>query len=386
MNPWLEARNLLAIRLDNMGDMVMLGPALRAIKDTSPAARVTVLASPAGARATTLLPWLDDVMTWEPVWQDTNGRLPQDPLRERRLIDQIAERSFDGALVFTSFSQDPHVPGYVCYLAGIPLRAGESKEFAGGTLTTELSSAPDSLHQTERNLRLIESLGFSVRDRSLRVVIPPQAYGKAQAKLGRLGIGPDEPYVLLHPGASCQSRRYSAERYGDVAGRLGARGWTVLVTGSEREAELAATILDRAPRARSLVGDTDLQEYAALIDQAAAVICGNTLPLHLADALRTPLVSLYSGTDLEDQWRPRQTAHLLLRQPTECHPCYRFECPLAGHPCLDIQPDLVVKAVERLLRPVGDVRINHRNHRTSDRARLGLLPAEHGLSEAWGGT
>ncbi|MGZ3603062.1 MAG: glycosyltransferase family 9 protein, partial [Ktedonobacterales bacterium] len=159
MNGWLAARNILAVRMDNIGDVVMLGPALRAVKETSPNARITLLASPAGATAAPLLPWVDDVIVWRAIWQDVGRLMPFDPARERELIADLAARNFDAALIFTSFSQTPHVPGYVCYLAGIPLRAGESKEFGGAALTTELRGAPDAMHQAERNLRLVEALG-----------------------------------------------------------------------------------------------------------------------------------------------------------------------------------------------------------------------------------
>ena len=90
MNEWLAAKNILAVRLDNMGDIVMLGPALRAVKETSPHARLTLLASPAGTRAAALLPWIDDVITWRSIWQDVGGRLPFDPVRERELIALLA--------------------------------------------------------------------------------------------------------------------------------------------------------------------------------------------------------------------------------------------------------------------------------------------------------
>src|SRR5919204_6855927 len=149
---WRDAENLLAVRMDNAGDVVMLGPALRAVKETSPRARLTLLASPAGALAAPLLPWVDDVIVWRAVWQDVGGRVPFAPAREQELIALLAARAFDGALIFTSFSQTPHVPGYVGYLAGIPLRAGDSREFGGGTLTTELRGTPDEVHQVERNL------------------------------------------------------------------------------------------------------------------------------------------------------------------------------------------------------------------------------------------
>ena len=348
MNDWLAARNILAVRLDNMGDVVMLGPALRAVKRSSPDARVTLLASPAGAQAAPLLAAVDDVIVWRAIWQDVGNHMPLDPARELELVRLLAERRFDAALIFTSFSQNPHVPGYACYLAGIPLRAGESKEFGGSALTTELRGCPDEMHQAERNLRLVEHLGFQVGDRQLAIRLDDAARARVPALLGGAGIAPGEPYVLLHPGASCEARRYPAERYAEVARLLEARGRRVLVTGVEREAEIVTTAARGIPAKRVLLGRTTVAELAALVERAALVICNDTLTMHLADAVRTPLVVLYSGTEYDEQWRPRASRHRLLRRPTDCQPCYRFTCPI-GLPCLDIPPEEVVAAVEELL-------------------------------------
>jgi len=354
MNEWLAAKNIVAVRLDNIGDVAMLGPALRAVKETSPQARLTLLASPAGSTAAPLLPWIDDVITWRPIWQDVGGCMPFHPARERELINMLAERQFDAALIFTSFSQTPHTPGYVCYLAGIPLRAGESKEFGGSTLTTELKGSPDDLHQVERNLRLVEHLGFVARDRRLMLAIPEEARQAVPLLLERVGLDPDAPFLLVHPGASAQARRYPVERFGIVAHLLTRRGWPILVTGTEREAVLLAELMQHAPDSRCLVGGATLAEYAALVERAALVICNDTLPMHLADAVGTPEVVLFSGTDYEEQWRPRATAHRLLRRPTSCHPCYLFECPI-GLPCLDIPPEEVVENCDAVLEEVGSV-------------------------------
>jgi ADP-heptose:LPS heptosyltransferase len=293
------------------------------------------------------LPWIDDVVEWRPIWQDVGGRMTFDPGRERELIEILAEREFDAALIFTSFSQNPHVPGYVCYLAGIPLRAGESKEFGGSALTDDLKGTPDSLHQTERSLRLVESLGFPVHDRRLAVELSTGDRRAARDLLTMAGVRVDQPLALLHPGASASSRRYPASRYAELARSLLSSGWQVLVTGVEREAAVVHDIARDAPGAVVMLGNTTLAQYAALIECATVVVCGNTLPMHLADALETPVVALFAGTDLESQWRPRFTRHAMLRRETVCHPCYLFDCPI-GQPCLDIPAIEVVATVEPL--------------------------------------
>jgi len=352
MNEWLAAKNILAVRLDNIGDVLMLGPAVRAVKETSPQARITLLASPAGATAVPLLPWIDDVIIWRPIWQDVGGRMAFDPARERELIALLAERNFDAALIFTSFSQSPHSPAYVCYLAGIPLRVGESNEFGGSTLSTQLQGGPTEMHQVERNLRLVEHLGFVVRDRTLKVSLPRDRKSTILSLLKNVGIQPEEPYIVLHPGASAKARRYPSDRFGVVANQLTQRGWQVLLTGVEREAALLQDVQHTAPDVHVLIEKTSLVEYAGLIECATLVICNDTLPMHLADATRTPEVVLFSGTDYEEQWRPRSTLARLLRRLTPCYPCYLFECPI-GLPCLDIAPEEVVTEAEALLAMRG---------------------------------
>ena len=351
-NSWREARNLLAVRLDNAGDIVMLGPALRAIKTTSPECQITLLASPAGAKAAPLLPWIDSVLVWRSIWQDL-GHLPVEPGRENGLIQLIADGSFDAAVVFTSFSQTPHVAGYVCYLAGIPLRAGESKEFGGGTLSTELRHTQDATHQVDRNLHLVHALGFTHVDPALEIAIPDASREVIARRLWDVGISPDAPFALLHPGASAEARRYPAARFHRVAELLQARGWPLVVTGCERERNLLEIVVgdnNRTP----IFTDLSIQEFAALVARASTVVCGNTLPLHLADATRTPVVALYAGTELISQWGPRFAPSRVLQRATECTPCYRFTCPI-GLPCLDFDPEEVVAAIEGLapLTPVA---------------------------------
>ncbi len=355
MSKWLDAQNILAIRLDNIGDVIMLGPALRAVKETSLDARLTLLASPAGATAVSLLPWIDDVIVYRAPWQDIGGHVTFDPERELQLIHMLSKHKFDAALIFTSFSQTPHVPGYVCYLAGIPLRAGESKEFGGGSLTTELRNAPDELHQVERNLRLVEHLGFIAKDRQLKIDIPEEARAAVPALLGHAALDPDNPFIIIHPGASAKARRYPASQFGTLARLLTRKGWQVLITGVEREAALIEGILEHAPQAHSLIGTT-LAGYSALIEQAALVICNDSLPMHLADAVKTPEIVLFSGTDYEEQWRPRATSSRLLRRKTACHPCYLFECPVQLA-CLDISPEEVVEEVEAMLDDTWTVKM-----------------------------
>src|SRR5690606_33420431 len=122
---WDAVQRLLVMRTDNIGDVLLAGPALRALRERLPSAHVTLLASPAGSQAAPLLPWIDEVLTWRVLWQALTPPA-QDPVAEWRLVEALRERHFDAAVILTSFRQSPWPPALVALLAGIPRRIGDS--------------------------------------------------------------------------------------------------------------------------------------------------------------------------------------------------------------------------------------------------------------------
>ena len=119
---WQSARNILAVRLDNLGDVLVTSPALHAIKQSLPDARLTLLASPIGAQVGRLHPDIDDVIVYQAPWMDPWHKLPLDSAREQDMIATLKARQFDAAIIFTSFRQSPLPSAYLAYLADIPLR------------------------------------------------------------------------------------------------------------------------------------------------------------------------------------------------------------------------------------------------------------------------
>jgi len=347
-SPWLSARRLLVIRADNIGDVVMTGPALRAVRRALPNAELTLLASPAGAQAAPLLPWIDEVIRCRVLWQDL-GRLELDPSRERALIDELGRRAFDGALILTSFSQSPHPAALVAWLAGIPLRAGASRE-RSAMLTHPVPFGRFERHQAERNLALVAALGFPADDGALEICVPAEAARSAAEKLAAHGLGAGRRYVLWNPWASAAARTYDPALGAEAAREIGeAADLRVVITAHERDAPHAARLAARiGDRAIDLGGKTSVPELAALVARAAVVLTSHTCVMHLADALRVPVVVPFSGTDLVSQWSPRHGPHAVLNTPTDCAPCYAFSCP-RGHECLPFTPEDVARAALALL-------------------------------------
>ncbi|HXL36240.1 MAG TPA: hypothetical protein VN954_03460, partial [Ktedonobacteraceae bacterium] len=133
---WHSAQRILAIRLDNLGDVLVTTPAIHAIKASLPAIELSLLTSPVGAQVARLNPDIDDVIIYEAPWMDPWHRLPQNSKREQQMIAMIQERQFDGAIIFTSYHQSSLPAAYLCYLADIPLRLAASIDGPGSLLTT----------------------------------------------------------------------------------------------------------------------------------------------------------------------------------------------------------------------------------------------------------
>lgn len=347
---WSMVRRLLAVRLDNLGDVIMLSPALRTLRQYLPEAELHLMASPTGCQIAPLLPWISDVFIHRAIWQDLSGGLMFDVSSQHVLIDQLRRRQYDAAVIFTSFSQSPYPPAYAFLLAGIPLRLGQSREFGGTLLSRWVTPLADPTHQVDRNLHLLEAVGLAPAGRDLELKVSEEVKDQVDNLLATVKLRAAEPFIAFAPGASCAARRYDPLRFAESArGLVQATGLPVVIVGSAKEADLLGPFQGMAhPRIVSLVGRTTVVMLAEVVRRAHLVVANNSAAMHLADAFGRPVVVLYSGTDQEEQWRPRRAPARLLRRPTACAPCRAFTCPHQME-CLDIPPAAVVEAAMELL-------------------------------------
>ncbi len=351
---WASATRILVSRLDNLGDVLLATPAIRAIRETLPQARITLHTSPAGQCIAGLDPDVDDVLAYQAPWMDPDRRLPLDAEREAREIARLRAGRFDGAIIFTSYHESPLPAAYMYYLAGIPLRHAASIDGAGSLLTSRHRHPPALVHEVERGLALVGSLGFRSRSDRLVLETRPEDRESAAGILSSVGLGGPGPLVVVHPGSTQPTRTYPAGLYARIADllfeRLGAR---VVLTGTAGEAGLVEGIRRGSRRAVSLAGRTTLGELAALVERADLVVTNNTGPMHVAAAVGTPVVALFALTNPPEQWGPWRVPHRLLYHPVPCAICYARTCPY-GHECLAlVAPEQAVAAAADLLTEVG---------------------------------
>lgn len=351
MSDWRQARRILCVRLDNLGDVLMTTPAIRALKRSAPDRHVTLLASHAGAIAAPRIPEIDAVIAYDAPWM----KLAQPTLAcaDLAMRSTLESRRFDAAAIFTVYSQSALPAALFCHLAGIPLRLAHCRENPYHLLTDWVrDTEPETgvRHEVRRQLDLVAAVGARTEDERLSFRVGAEDRMRAAMKLAEAGIDAERPWIAMHPGATAASRRYDPERFARVGLELAKiLGCQVAVTGGASERELAERVRRLAgPGARSLAGRLDLAEFAGLIAQAPLLISNNTGAVHVAAAVGTPVVDLYALTN--PQHTPWRVPHRVLSRDVPCRNCCKSVCPHGTNACLDIPVETVVAAACEMWR------------------------------------
>ncbi|MDG5808301.1 glycosyltransferase family 9 protein [Streptomyces ossamyceticus] len=352
----------LVVRLDSAGDVLLAGPAVRAVAAGS--ARTTLLCGPQGVAAARLLPGVDEVLVHDAPWVGLEP-VPVSRTATDRLVEEVAARRFDRALVLVSYHQSPLPTALLLKMAGVGRIAADSEDYPGALLDLRHRRLSHR-HEALAALDLARDAGFALPpgdDGALRVLPPPDM----------TPLTGGEPYVVLHPGAAVPARAWSPGRAARAAAALSAAGHRVVVTGGPDERDLTSYVA--GGHALDLGGATDLRQLAGVLAGARVMVAGNTGPTHLAAAVGTPVVCLFAPVVPAERWRPYGVPHVLLGdQGAACAGSRARRCPLAGHPCLDGVGDQQVLAAVAALGGPSD-----------DRTERSVRPAPWNHDAAWPG-
>jgi lipopolysaccharide heptosyltransferase II len=353
MKEWSQAKNILCIRLDAMGDVLMTTPAMKALKDAVPGRRVSLLTSAQGALIASSIDLFEKVLTYKAPWlKATEER--NDTSSDFEIIEELKKEKFDAVVIFTVYSQNPLPSAFLCYLSEIPLRAAYCRENPYSLLTHWLKEdEPEKRlrHEVRRHLDLVTHLGASRGDLPLYLNVDDQAIMSVEKKLKERQIySLNNDWIVIHPGSTAASRRYSISGFAKVADliieKLGKR---VLFTGSLSEREIISSIQTEMNNASdNLGGELSLKEMIALLAKSPLLISNNSGPVHMAAALGTPIVDLYALTN--PQHTPWMVQHATLYHDVPCRYCYKSVCPQGTNACLNnIDPLTILDAAKVLL-------------------------------------
>lgn len=159
------------------------------------------------------------------------------------------------------------------------------------------------------------------------------------------------PILALCPGAEFgPAKRWPDEYYAAIANAKLDAGWHVWIFGSQKDKPVAEHIMQlTAQRCVNLAGLTSLEEAIDLLSLATAVVSNDSGLMHIAAALKKPLIAVYGPTS--PAFTPPLSAHAkVLSTPVECQPCFQRVCPLKHHRCMsDLKPERVLTAMNEVI-------------------------------------
>ncbi|MEW6264670.1 MAG: glycosyltransferase family 9 protein [Thermodesulfobacteriota bacterium] len=338
--------NILIVKLSAIGDVVMALPFLAALRRAFPRARLTWLVEEAAADLLKNHPLLDrTIVSRRRTWW---GELKQGRFREAfgdasRFWRELRRERYDLVVDLQGLLKS----GILTILSGGRRRLGfdRTREFSYLFVNEKLPAYDPDRHALERYLDVAVHLGAGEVDRS-DFFLPgsPRAAEKAAAWLA--GAGP--VIVALNPGAQGTSKLWPRKNWRDLCHGLTAEpGISLVLTGGPDEAAFNADLAGGARQVLDLTGRTDLLVLAEIFRSAAALVCPDTGPMHLAAAVGTPVVALFGPTA---PWRtgPYGSGHVVLRTNLACSPCFLRSC--RNPPCMNsLTPAVVQEAVRHIL-------------------------------------
>lgn len=286
-----DPRNILIIDFGQLGDVVMSLPALRAIRERFPAARITVAVGKSGAQVIDLSGYADDKVVVDRV-SLRDGFKPLSVLRIFKLVGDVRRRGFDFVIDLHSLSET----NILGFLSGAPKRLFSRRPGRSLDFLSKFDSPPPvdhndpKVHLTDRYLDVLKALGITGAPRAPRLT--PRS--EDQSEVDRRFKKVEGPLVGIHPGAGHASRRWPLERFAELADSLTRNDRTgVIVFVGPEEHELLVQIRSMFPRTAIVLDDLTIGQLLAAQVRLSVFVANDSGPLHLAAAAGTPVVGLF---------------------------------------------------------------------------------------------
>ncbi|QGJ70987.1 Hypothetical protein PBC10988_26900 [Planctomycetales bacterium 10988] len=354
---WAKPRSILVIQLDHLGDAVLSLGFLKILQKQFPRARIDVLASQANAELFQLSPVVNQVYCCQ------STRFSPKKAKRWWVWDLIgwacSLRKERYHLAIDVRGELPHA--FFMWLMGAQRRLGWNCG-GGGFLLTDSPTFVPARHEVASRAALLRVLGN--REEQLvpacRPRLKPQNvfFTSVAQRLRTLDVLPNQdpstsPLVVLHIGAGTAAKRWPFSHWRQLVRKLGENPLArVVLIGTQAERRHAALIMgpQYSTRYANWCGECGLGELTALLALADVVIGADSGPVHLAAAVGTPAIVLFSGTNRKKQWQPWGTSVQSLQVMTACSPCHRATCSQADHPCMRaLTVSQVWEAIRRVL-------------------------------------
>ena len=338
-------KNILVIKMSALGDIIHALPTLHALRTLYPEARISWLVEPQFAAVLPDAPYIDEKIVFHKNTLKKQGFF-QKLKHLRTLGKSLKSRHFDLVIDLQGLAKS----SLIALLSGCKNRIGYCEMREGSAFISRPISGPHAKgHIVERYLDVARYLGATVE----KGVFPlPPDFDETSVNTLLAEGAIDGPYAVLFPGAGWLTKEWALDRYAQLAERLINEGIHVVVSGGPPDREKGEKIKDRvnSDRLLDIVGRTDILDIFTLTRKALFCVGGDTGPLHMADAVGTPTVSLFGPSSWE-RAHPYGDLNTVIRTTAACSPCFKRKCPKT-FVCMDsITVDDVFEACRKHLQP-----------------------------------
>jgi len=317
-----DFKRILIARTDRIGDVILSTPVIKAMRQAYPHAYIAMLVSPYTKDIVEGNPYLDEVLVLD---KDVRHKSWLGFLKFSFLLRR---KRFDLAIILHPASR-VHL---LAFSAGIRRRIGYDYKL-GFLLTDRLRHTKQlgQRHEAEYNLDLLKILGIEAKDKNLFIPLKEAAEKWAEDLFKRQGIKPSDKLLVIHPGASCVSKIWPAERFAETTDKLAEKyGFKILVIAGPRDIAVAEKVAAniRYPLI-NLAGKTSVAQLASLLKRCRLFISNDSGPVHIACAVGTPVISIFGRAQKglsPMRWGPLGLKSKFLHKPAGCIECLAHNC------------------------------------------------------------
>ena len=342
-NPHRKIRKILVRSTNWIGDAIMTTPAVRAIRKNFPHAQITMLAKPWVAPVFSHSPHVDEIMFYDErnVHKGVRGKI--------QLIKDLHAQNFDLAILL----QNAIEAAILAHFAGIPNIVGFNTDGRSLLLTHSVPCTKEikQIHQTKYYVKMLEGVGLKNDGYDLDLYVGNQDRQHAYKFLCSIEKKSDIKWVGMNPSATYgNAKQWFPERFAQLADIICSEyNAGILIFGGPNDFELGEKVKHMMKHpALNLAGKTTLGQAIALIQQCKVFVTNDSGLMHIACALKTPLVAIFGSTNPITTGPIGINSHIV-QKLTPCSPCLKTDCPKQHHECMDaISAESVFKTVKDL--------------------------------------
>jgi ADP-heptose:LPS heptosyltransferase len=279
-------KNILVIRNDRMGELLLNIPAMRALKETYPQARLSLAVNSAVCELAGAVECVDQVV----VWDEVRGNL--------------RKYKFDLCVVLNP-TKEAH---WAVFWAGIPVRVGYDRKW-GFLLTHKLKDTKHQgmRHEVDCNLELVGLLGAFMQNKSISIKVDETLFPELSV----------QKIIAIHPFTSDPVKQWPIQRFKELARRITQEVRAKVVFVGRVEDQGVPAVIDAGDSITNMINKTSLVELAALLKRCSLLISCDSGPMHLAASVGTPVIALFRN-DLPgktaQRWGPWGSGHVVIEK------------------------------------------------------------------------